>query len=207
MGGSWFFLTETGKKGALSPGQLATGRSLRRLFFLHSRERFKHLESVLTIVGWEGLMPAKNSLKTRADLIASKVSSLVSCQEYEVMQQVAHGWHGPLPLLFACCGIGRWPDAIAPFRCWVPWPMGAGLRTALPSITTAGAEVAMRIVLGSFAFGLASVFSYGALFEETRTSQSIRITWPRWGWCLAQFWDLYQTNKLDVSRAAPCVCR
>jgi len=50
MGSSWFS-TEDGKKGALTPGQLADLAVLTADYFSIPEEEIKHLESVLTIVG------------------------------------------------------------------------------------------------------------------------------------------------------------
>ena len=50
MGSSWFS-TEDGKKGALTPGQLADLAVLSADYFSIPEEEIKHLESVLTVVG------------------------------------------------------------------------------------------------------------------------------------------------------------
>src|SRR5258708_23609343 len=50
MGSSWFS-TEDGKKGALTPGQLADLAVLSADYFSIPNEEIKHLESVLPIVG------------------------------------------------------------------------------------------------------------------------------------------------------------
>src|SRR5204862_1268451 len=64
QGSSWFS-SESGKKGAIAPGQLADLVSLTDDYFSVPEERIKSIESVLTVVGGK-IVHATDEFKTHA---------------------------------------------------------------------------------------------------------------------------------------------
>jgi len=100
-GSSWF--QPKRQKGSACSGQLGRlGCSLRRLF-LHSEEEIKHLESVLTISGWEDpFTPAKNSQNSAA--CTASEPKLVSRQTIRRLRQSSgpHSWVCLTPLPVRC---------------------------------------------------------------------------------------------------------
>jgi len=83
-------------------------------FFFHSRGGDQASRIGLTDRGWEGRLCQRRILKNSSHLIDSK-SKMVPVKDYGgYASSRSRGWHVPFRFLFACCGIGRWPDAIAP---------------------------------------------------------------------------------------------